>query len=144
MSCHVCANNEETNFSNVLLVQQALGHGVLKIVGSEQKARKKEVEERLGTWLSALFPESKNLQKKLGALVGEAIELANMMTEEKALFLCEMIPSGSRFNVATMNTFDDENGRVVMCMFPAFGVRIRDGETNGVKILVKANVELEV
>lgn len=73
----------------------------------------------------------------------ESIHLANMMTEEKALFWCEMTPLGLEFDAEIMESFDDmANGRVTLCMFPAFGMTLREDGKNILHCLVKANVEV--
>ena len=104
---------------------------------------KTDIEERLGTVLSGIFLERKNVTKRIQLLVHDAVELANMMAEEKALFLCEMIQTGQRFNPMHMDTYDDGDGNVHLCMFPAFGIIVRgEGSDDALKILVKANVEI--
>ena len=115
----------------------------MKEVKSRQESLKRELEERLGTVLSGLFPERKNVKKQLKMLVDDAVELANMMAEEKALFLSEMIPIGERFNPVHMDTYDEGDGHVQLCMFPVFGLVVRsEGTVDTIKVLVKANVEI--
>ena len=134
----------ESNFSNVLLIRQVLGHGVLKETKPNQADLKKELEERVGNMLSLLFPEGKNLKKKFKDFVDRAVDLANLMTEEKCLFFCDMVSLGQSCNLDEMHPYDEEEGLVKMCMFPVFGLKVRN--ENGAaerKVLVKAEVELE-
>src|SRR5580700_3982684 len=48
----LCTDEEETNFSNVLLVHQALGQGVFNEVENPQKRSKKKLEKRLQEMVS--------------------------------------------------------------------------------------------
>jgi len=115
----------------------------LKEVKPRQESLKRELEERLGVLLSGLFREAKNVKKPLEMLVDGAVELANMMAEEKALFVCEMTPTGQRFNPVHMRAYDEGDGQVQLCMFPAFGIVVRgEGSDDVAKVLVKANVEI--
>jgi len=134
----------ESNFSSVLLLRQVLGKGVLKETKSNQEELQKELEERVGNLLSLLFPEGKNLKRKLKDFVDRAVDLANLMTEEKCLFFCDMVSIGQSCNLDEMHPYDQEEGLVKMCMFPVFGLQVRN--QNGVterKVLVKAEVELD-
>ena len=56
-----------------------------------------------------------------------------------------MAEPGSAFNDKMMKTFDEDCSLAVKwCMFPAFGITVRDEGTNQLqtKILVRADVEL--
>jgi len=75
-------------------------------VKPRQESLKGELEERLGVLLSGLFREAKNVKKRLEMLVEGAVELANMMAKEKALFVREMTPTGQRFNPVHMHAYD--------------------------------------
>ena len=92
--------------------------------------------------MSCLFPEAKNLKEKLQVLVGEAIDLANVMAAEKCLFFCQMVSVGEAFNPEEMETHDEGDGPVIVCMFPKFGLRVTNEGASAKKTLVKATVEL--
>jgi hypothetical protein len=133
---------QEPNFSNVLLVRQLFGHAVLKEVEENQIRLKEELEQRIGSLVLQLFPEAENVRERVHRLVGEAIEVSNMMAAEKSLFQRGMIETGDEFNPELMDSFDEGGGRVLLCMFPAFGIRVRVGDVEDLKIFVKAKVEL--
>jgi hypothetical protein len=134
---------QDANFADVLLIRQALGRGILKEMTSNQEFLKEGLVETLGMLLLDLFPDGKDVKKKLQKLVEDTVEVANMMTEEKALFISEMVYPATKFNPETMEAFDGVEGRVKLCMFPVFGIWIRNIEDkNDTIVLVKANVEL--
>jgi hypothetical protein len=54
-----------------------------------------------------------------------------------------MMQPGDVFNRDAMHTFQDGVGQVLLCMFPAFGIRVRiNDKEDRTKVLVKAKVEL--
>jgi hypothetical protein len=136
-------DDEERNFSNVLLVHQSLGEGVLKEVGNSQERPQKKLEKRILEIVSSLFPEGRNIKGNLHELMERAIDLANLLTVERCLFFCTMISRGATFNPEEMQHFDDGDGEVTMCMFPAFGLIVQNEGRTERKILVKADVELD-
>jgi hypothetical protein len=125
------------------LVHQSLGQGVFNEAGKTQTRPQKKLEKRLGEMLSSLFPEGENVGENLHDLVGRAVDLANLLTVERCLFFCTMVSQGAKFNPEEMQHYDDGDGEVTMCMFPAFGLIVENKDGTERKILVKADVELD-
>ena len=94
--------------------------------------------------LSILLPTKQEIRSDLEAILDVAVDIANIMTREKALFVCKLIPAGAIVDDKCMNVSDeDQKGRVFMCAFPKFCKRIiHEGHKRNL-YLVKADVELE-
>jgi hypothetical protein len=83
LSCLVI-DLQEKSFSNVFVAQQLLGRATLVEAKPYQDAEKKRTAKRIISFLHRLFPHAdpETLRKKVLELLPEAIELANLMTEE--------------------------------------------------------------
>jgi hypothetical protein len=134
----------------VLVAQQLLGRAILVQAKPHQNAGKERVAARIIAFLHPLFPHAdpENLHKKVSELLSEAIDLANLMTEEQSIFSVTMIGFGWEFSGYWMEAPEEQlagPGRVAMCTFPLFGVSVPDpvrGE-HVCQVLVKAEVELK-
>jgi hypothetical protein len=91
--------------------------------------------------LSPLLPTKQEIRPKLSRILDNAIDLANSMTRERAIFSCELVSGGRAIEVTEMNVSDeDQKGNVT---FPMFRRKIMaEGMGRNVCIL-KADVELE-
>lgn len=128
----------------VLLIRQALGRGVLVQTESQQSKVKNAFIGHIESMLSTLLPIKQNIRPKLQRIIDNAVDLANTMTRERALFLCRVIPTGRAIEDMYMEVSDeDQKGKVFMCTFPMFCRRIMDEGTGRNVCLVKADVELE-
>jgi hypothetical protein len=133
-----------TEFTNVLLIRQAVGRGILEQIQPNQNEKKRRVIETLAKILSMIFPTREDVGRKVENFVDLSVALANKMTGEKGLFCGSMIAAGEPFNCSSMDSFDDpQNKRVYMCTFPMFAkMVIKEGQESLV-YLSKANVEHE-
>lgn len=126
------------------MIRQALGRGVLQQAESDQLTRKPILIDYIESTLSLLLPVKQNIRPKLAKIIDEAIDIANVMTQEKAIFLCKMIIVGSALDHRFMELPDeDQKGDVIMCTFPLFSRKVMDDEATGYIFLIKAEVELE-
>lgn len=126
------------------MIRQALGRGVLVQTESQQSKVKNAFISHIESMLSTLLPIKQNIQPKLQRIIDNAVDLANTMTRERALFLCRVIPTGRAIEDMYMEVSDeDQKGKVFMCTFPMFCRRIMDEGTGRNVCLVKADVELE-
>ena len=128
----------------MLLIHQALGRGVLEHIKPNQIAAKTSLVNSIERTIKPLLPKPQNIRPKLEKIIDRAVELANEMTIEQALFRCYMIVPSAALNQESMEISDDaQSGRVLFCTFPAFAKRVvEDGEDTR-SYIVKANVELE-
>ena len=94
--------------------------------------------------LSPLLPTKQEIRPKLSRILENAIDLANSMTRERAIFSCELVSGGRAIEDTEMNVSDeDQNGNVFICTFPMFRRKIMtEGMGRNVCIL-KTDVELE-
>jgi hypothetical protein len=122
-----------------------LGQGVLEQFKPTQNQIHEELINTLENTLIPLLPKLQDIRPKLVKIVDGAIELANEMTCEQALFRCKIFPSGTAFNDELMYIPDDnQKGRVYMCTFPLFVKRVyQDGRLYWRGPLEPASVELE-
>ena len=127
------------------MVRQALGQGVLEQFKSTQNEIHEDLINALENTLKLLLPKPQDIRPKLVKIVDGAIELANEMTCEQALFKCKMFSSASAFIDKFMYVPDDkQKGRVYMCTFPLFTKRVcHDGRLSWSGRLQPASVELE-
>lgn len=109
-----------------------------------QEEKKRVVIEDLEKLLKIFFPTRQDLGRKMERFVNSAVELANTMVEEKALFHCNMIDAGSVLDNKYMQVVDDsQNKRVYMCTFPLFAIKVVEDGMETLSCMTKANVELE-
>ena len=128
----------------MLLIHQALGRGVLEHIKPNQIAAKTSLVNSIERTIKPLLPKPQNIQAKLEKIVDRAVELANEMTIEQALFRCYMIVASAALNQESMEVSDDaQSGRVLFCTFPAFAKRLVEDGQDKRSYIVKANVELE-
>ena len=134
----------EKKFANVLLIRRALGSAILAQIKPFQEEKQTQVIETLTAMLEILFPCRQDIGHKMKIFVGQAVEIANTMAEEKILFCGSMIHAGHTFNDGCMESFEDpQNNRVYMCTFPMFAVRVVEDDEEAMEYLVKANVAHE-
>ena len=101
------------------MIKQALGHGVLEQAKAHQEESKKGLIDFLETLLTPLLPTKQTIRRKLEKTVGEAVELANSMACEQALYHWRIVPVGSAAEETLMEWSDmDQRGHVVLCTFP--------------------------
>jgi hypothetical protein len=128
----------------VLLIHQALGRGVLEHIKPHQAAAKTSLVNSIERTIKPLLPKPHNIQPKLKKIIDRAVELANEMTIEQALFRCYIIVASAAFNLESMELSDDaQSGRVLFCTFPAFAKRLVEDDQDIRSYILKANVELE-
>jgi hypothetical protein len=111
-----------------------------------QKDAKAGLVEGFENTLKLLLPTPQDIRPKLTKLIDEAVELANLMTCEQALFQCDIVTPGMPFNCKYMDTPEDkQTGQVYLCTFPLFTKRVmrENGKETKKKCLVTASVELE-
>lgn len=127
------------------MIRQALGQGVLEQFKPTQKEIRDDLINELENTVKLLLPKPQDIRPKLVKIVDGAIELANEMTCEQALFKCKIFPSGEAFMDKFMYVPDDnQRGRVYICTFPLFIKRIyHDGRASWGGRLQPASVELE-
>lgn len=126
------------------MIRQATGRGILEQVKGRHVEMKKMVTEDLEKLLKIFFPIRQDLGRKIEKFVDSAVELANTMAEEKALFFCTMIDAGSVIENTSMQVSDDsQNKRVYMCTFPLFAIRVMEDGRETLVYLTKADVETE-
>jgi hypothetical protein len=134
----------ERDFSKILLIREALGRGALVYVESRQSQAKDSLLDLIESMLSPLLPTKQEIRPKLSRILDIAIDLANSMTRERAIFSCELVSGGRAIEDTEMNVSDeDQKGNVFICTFPMFRRKIMaEGMGRNVCIL-KADVELE-
>ena len=126
------------------MIKQALGHGVLDQAQAHQEEYKKGLVDFLETLLTPLLPIKQIIRRKLEKTVGEAVELANSMACEQALYRWWIVPVGSAAEETLMEWSNtDERGHVLLCTFPMCWKVVREDEGQKEVCLVKADVELE-
>ena len=120
----------EKEFSKVLLIHQALGRGVLEHIKPNQIDAKIALANSIERTIRPLLPKRQYIRPKLEKIIDRAVDLANEMTIEQALFRCYMIVASAALNQESMEFSDDtQSGRVLFCTFPAFAKRlVEDGE----------------
>jgi hypothetical protein len=93
--------------------------------------------------LSALFPYACQIERQLQELVQKAVDVSNMMAEEKQLFFCSVYQVECNFEEEYMEPSGDRcEGQVRMCMFPCFTFMVKEEGAETERCLVKADVEL--
>jgi hypothetical protein len=113
-------------------------------VESNQSRAKNSLLDCVESTLSPLLPTKQEIRPKLNRIIDNAIDLANSMTRERAIFSCDLIPGGSTIDDMEMNVSDeDQRGKVFMCTFPMFRRRIMEEGMGTYLCLLKADVELE-
>jgi hypothetical protein len=127
------------------LIRQVLGRAALSQFKDFQKAKKNEVAQRLSHVLSLIGPKRFNMEPVVSRILNEAVDLANDMAQEQALFKCQMPKTGGLPEEDLNIKVPDENqtGRIFMCTFPRFGRMIIDDGKESVVWLVPAYVELQ-
>lgn len=126
------------------MIKQALGYGILQQAQLHQEEYKKKVIGFLETLLTPLLPTKQTIRRKLEKTIDEAVELANSMACEQALYNWQIVPVGSAAEETLMEWSDmDQSGRVVLCTFPIFRKLVREDDGQKKICLVKADVELE-
>ena len=125
----------EPQFSNALLVRQRLGRGALHASQSNQGLAKKELVKKLVDTLTLLLPKSGNqtsidgLHKRIDGLVGRAVDVANEMCEEEAIFQCFVDDLGLETSGAVVDLNSSIQGaKVEFCTFLGLKSKISKAE----------------
>ena len=143
-NCRV--NRVEKQFSNVLMVHQAIGRGAKQFSQESTVARRTDVMVELGDLLCKLLPRATHeaIGETVLKIVDKAIYLKTAMSEEQALYHCFWIDYGEEYKENfTEVANEDETGRVLLCTFPGLARTIKkDNEVSEV-LIVKARAMLE-
>ena len=141
----------DPDFGKVLTIRQALGRAQLSEVEKLQTAMKNLLVEQLDDLLKPLLPRSSDpnlrpydIHVVIAKLTDMAVQLANMMTQERAIFRSYFLKAGhqpTEVEASVPNT--EQTGNVFMCTFPGFYKKVRDGKQTIQIVMVKANVELQ-
>jgi hypothetical protein len=144
----VCCLSElmiEPQFSNIALVHQAVGRGILRFTGENVKSLA-SARGQLQTILRQLLPAVTDdaIEQFVTKVVGPALDLKKAMMEEQALFQVYWIDCDSHFNEDRVEVVDEQpNSNVLLCTYP--GLRRISKEDGGEveHIVVKANAILK-
>ena len=127
-----------------MIIKQALGYGVLEVTKPLQEEPIKLHVDFLETLLTPLQPTKQPIRRKLEKTVCQAVDLANAMACEQALYQWRMVPIGSVAEKVCVEWSDiDQKGHVFLCTFPMCLKEVRDDDGQKQICLVKADVELE-
>jgi hypothetical protein len=137
----------EADFSKALMFRQALGQAeVRQLRGRTQESAKSKLVARIEETIKPLLPRPIDIQPMVSKIVDLAVNSANEMTEEQAMFRCVMIEAGRPPSESSVQIAGEgQSGNVFMCTFPMFARLVRDeGKGKLVPVyVVKACVELE-
>jgi hypothetical protein len=126
-----------------LIIRQAVGVAVLEYYKENQRRKCKEWIDVLETALNVFRP-SRNIRNNLEILFEKAINLANLMTEEQALFRCTVVKPGRSVDEEYMVVPDDSQfGSVLLCTFPVIRKQTLENGKEEFAPVVRAEVELE-
>ena len=126
------------------MIHQALGRGVQEHTKSKQPEATIKLINFIEQLIKPLLPKQMIIRPKLEKIIRDAVDLANVMCAEQALFHCYMIDSGTEFIETSMELSDEnQSGRVFLCTFPTFAKRYFEDGKDARAYILKANVELE-
>lgn len=139
-------NAIERQFENVLAFHQAMGRGAMRY--SKNKAETDKHQEQLATQfqeiLQCLLPASNDstIQGAAKRLLNMAVDLKEVMTEERVLFELLWVDGGEDFEEQSMEVEWGQSSSVLLCTFPGLVVtKAVDNEVTANKmVMVKAKV----
>jgi hypothetical protein len=129
----------EPQFSNVLLVHQALGRGLVKFVAKQEDLRDKVVEE-LQVVLSTLLPNVAYdvILPYAKKIVKMAIDVKEEMSQEQALYHVDWVRCQEPFQEGRMDVLDENpSGTILFCLFPGLIRKMKDEHITVVPAIAK-------
>jgi len=135
----------EPQFSNIAVVHQAVGRGILRFTGENVRASE-DARGQLQTVLHQLLPAVTDdaIEQFVTKVVNPALDFKKAMMEEQALFQVYWIDCDSPFIEDRVEVVDEQpNSNVLVCTYP--GLRRITKEDGGEMehIIVKANAILK-
>ena len=138
-------DDAEPKFSNILLIHQAIGRGIVHLAREKVAIRQVELTGELAELLRLLLPLTSEDSIALLAkrIVAKAVLLKTAMIEEHTLFQCFMADCGDNFNERFLEV-DNERpaGRVLLCTFPGLARTIKKDNQRIEIIVVKARASM--
>ena len=144
---NIKVDDTEPKFSNILLIHQAIGRGIVHLAREKMAICQVQLTGELTELLRLLLPLTPEAAIALLAkrIIEKAVPLKTAMIEEHTLFQCFMADCGDNFDERLFEVDDERpTGRVLLCTFPGLARTIKQHNQRIEIIVAKARASVDM